>query len=242
MANPDCGRRAIGRITEGLQAGTLVDKTIAFVHQQLAPWRDDPDRPDEQSENRLNLQLCKFLDSRARQEFAMVRFDTEEPQTGQRRVDLSASPARTTLIGARPYTIYTPILVLEGKRLPMPSAHRKKEYVTGGECRNGGIQRFKLGLHGADLHVAALIGYIQKQSPSAWRGVINRWISDLAAGSLPDICPWSVAERLGPLQADIPNKVAFCTSSHGRLGKVVSDSIRLYHLWVVMGQRKDAAS
>ena len=102
--NKEC---AEGQLTTGIDqtTSTLVLKTITFVRQQLPAWRHDPDRTDEQSENKLNLQLCKFLDSRARNDFPMVRFDHEEYQTGRRSVDLSASPVETMVIGAQMYAI-----------------------------------------------------------------------------------------------------------------------------------------
>jgi len=151
----------IGRITTGINANMLVGKTVAFVRQQLPEWRDDPNRVEEQAENRLNIQLCKFLEVRARNEFPMACFHHEEYQTGQARVDLSALPSRSVFIDARFHSIYDPFLVLEGKRLPAPSADREKEYLIGNR-RNGGMQRFKLGLHGADLSIAVMIGISRK--------------------------------------------------------------------------------
>ncbi|MCI0613680.1 hypothetical protein L0244_11890, partial [bacterium] len=145
---------SIGEIKFGIDQDTLDMKTIGFVREQLPEWRDDPDRSAEQSEDKLNLQLCKFLDSRARNAFPMVRFDHEEYQSDRRRVDLSASSVETIPIRARLHSIYDPILVFECKRLPAPSHDREKEYVTGGiQHKNGGIQRFKLRLHGADLDI-----------------------------------------------------------------------------------------
>ena len=40
---------------------------------------------------------------------------------------------------------------MEGKRLPTPGSGREREYVASatGEKPGGGVQRFKLGLHGA---------------------------------------------------------------------------------------------
>lgn len=167
-------------------------------------------------------------------EFAMVCFHHEEYQTGRRRVDLSATLAEATTIDARDYTIYNPFLVFEGKRLPAPSAHRKMEYVTSGESKKGGIQRFKLGLHGADVSVAGMIGYVQEQSCSYWHQLINEWICDLADGSISDVCPWKTAEMLGHLEQDAANGIAACESVHDRAGNVVRGSIRLHHLWVGM--------
>ncbi|MEE8451870.1 MAG: hypothetical protein V3R99_08145 [Thermoguttaceae bacterium] len=240
MTGHDSHQQRAGRITDGLEQDTLVDKTLAFVHQRLPEWRDDPDRTEEQSENRLNLQLCKFLDARARSDFPMVCFHHEEYQPGRRRVDLSATPAEATTIDARDYTIYSPFIVFEGKRLPAPSADRKMEYVTSGESRKGGIQRFKLGLHGAELPVAAMIGYVQEQSSSHWHQLINEWISDLAAGRVSDVCPWKAAETLGHLEQDARKGIAACESTHERSGDVKGNSIQLHHLWVEMAASKAA--
>ena len=240
MTGHDSQHECFGRITDGLKQDTLVDKTLAFVRQRLPEWRDDPDRPQEQSEDKLNLQLCKFLDARARNDFAMVCFHHEEFQAGRRRVDLSATPAQATRIDAQHHSIYEPFLVFEGKRLPAPSADRKMEYVTGKESKNGGIQRFKLGLHGAELSVAAMIGYVQEQSSSHWHQLINQWISDLAAGRVSDVCPWKAAETLGHLAHDAGKGIAVCESDHERSGDVRGSSIQLHHLWVEMGTSESA--
>jgi len=234
MAARDSQPQHFGRITVGLEQDTLIDKTLAFVRERLPEWRDDPDRRQEHSEKKLNPQLCKFLNTRARSDFPMACFNPEEPQTGRRQVDLSATPAETTTIDAREYTIYEPFLVFECKRLPAPSTDREMEYVTSGESKKGGIQRFKLGLHGAELSVAAMIGYIQGQSSSHWHQRINEWISDLAGGRVSDVCPWKAAEALGHPQQDAGKGIAVCESIHDRSGDVQGSSIRLHHLWVEM--------
>ena len=220
---------SIGQITSGISINTFALKTIQFVRQLLPAWRDDPDRPDEQSENKLNSQLCKFLDSSARSSFPMVRFDHEEDQSGRHRVDLAASLVERTILEAHLYTIYDPILVLEGKRLPTPSSEREKEYVTGGQRRAGGIQRFKLRLHGAKLNLAAIIGYVQEGSVSHWHKSINRWISELAASSADDSCDWSQDEILTILEKDVPQRTASCRSVHRRSS---GNEIELFHLWI----------
>ncbi len=232
---PSKGQR-IGKITTGISVNTLVLRTINFVRRQLPAWRDDPDRRDEKSEDRLNLQLCKFLDSQARNTVPMVRFDHEEYQSGQRRVDLSASPAKRLYLEARPYTIYDPILVLEGKRLPAPSPDREKEYVTGSKPNRttGGIQRFKLGLHGATLDLSAMIGYVQDRSARDWHDKINEWILELAGGTVADGCVWKVSETLESLEEDKVERVATYRSVHSRTGEVTSNTITLHHLWIAM--------
>jgi len=224
-----------GKITSGIKLRTFQLAVITFIQQQLPIWRDDPDRIDEQSEDKLNLQLCKFLDSHARNILPMIRFDHEEYQTGRRRVDMSASPVKSIFLEAKPYTIYDPVLVLEGKRLPTPSSSREKEYVTGPtpEKINGGIQRFKLGLHGAKLNLVAIIGYVQGHSICHWHRKINGWISELASNPIGDGCIWNVNETLKPLEEDKTKGIANCHSVHRR---TFGNKIDIHHLWIAMNR------
>ncbi len=229
---------SIGEIKFGIDQDTLDMKTIGFVREQLPEWRDDPDRSAEQSEDKLNLQLCKFLDSRARNAFPMVRFDHEEYQSDRRRVDLSASSVETIPIRARLHSIYDPILVFECKRLPAPSHDREKEYVTGGiQHKNGGIQRFKLRLHGADLDIAVMIGYLQQRSAIDWHREINGWISELSSGSIVDACAWNDTETLEPLDENVSKGISSCWSVHSRIGQMSSGQIRIHHLWIEMNKK-----
>ena len=205
------------------------------MEEQLPFWRDDPNRPDEQSENKLNLHLCKFLDAKARNDFPMIRFDHEEYQFDRRSVDVSASPVTEITIGARLYTIYDPVIVFECKRLPAPSPDREKEYVTGGiKHTKGGIQRFKLGLHGADHDIAAMIGYIQKRSASEWHTEINKWILELSRGITADACVWERSEILEKLEENSSIGIAKYRSTHNRSGSAKSSKILIRHLWITM--------
>ena len=236
MAGERATGHGIGEITSEVSKGELALKTTLYVRDQLAAWRDDPDRPDEESEVKLNAQLCKFLDSRARSRFAMIRFDQEEHQVGRYKADLAASPAQPSTLEAATYpiSIYDPVLIIECKRLPAPSADREREYVTGGERKNGGIQRFKLGLYAAEQDLAALVGYVQQGTPRSWHQQINRWISDLAAHAQADVCVWDEGENLAALDEDAAEGVASCRSTHGRIGDVSSPEIEIHHLWISM--------
>lgn len=238
--NEECtGGQPIGQLTSGIDrtTSTLVLRTINFVRQQLPAWRDDPDRPDEQLENKLNLQLCKFLGSRARNDFPMVRFDHEEYQTGRRSVDLSASPIEAIVIDARMYTIYNPFLVFECKRLPAPSKDREKEYVTGGADKiSGGIQRFKLGLHGAGQDPVVMIGYVQEYSLHYWYRKINEWLSELAIGTIVNTCVWNDSELLEMIDECVSKGLAICRSVHMRTGSAASSDIIIHHLWIAMNR------
>lgn len=236
MANVETRMQFVGQITSGIdKKDTLILRTVNFVYKQLPAWRDDPDRPYQESENKLNLQLCKFLDSKARTDFPMVRFDHEEYQEERRSVDLSVSPAKSTFIGVELYTIYDPVIVIEGKRLPAPSRDRFHEYVTGKNGKiSGGIQRFKLGLHGGKLATVAMIAYIQKRSIKEWHEAINEWISQLAIDPNKTNCHWSDNERLDLISEDSTKYTASYRSSHNRTGSKLSNNIEVYHLWILM--------
>jgi hypothetical protein len=223
-----------GRISKG-PTDALVERTLEFVFAELARWRDDPDRLPEEVEERLNAQLCKYLNVAARNCFPMVHFSHEEKQTGTRRVDMSALPISRGIIGHTYYTIYDPFLVLEGKRLPAPPpSSREREYVTGGKEKSGGIQRFKLSLHGAQQNTAAIVGYIQKGELKSWHLLINRWIQDLASDTTAVEEKWLVDEQLAEFVADHTLQIASAWSLHKRSGAAISAPIRIRHLWVVM--------
>jgi hypothetical protein len=164
-----------------------------------------------------------------RENFSMAYFHHEERQTGRRRVDLSALPPDPTVIEGRSYNIFQPFLVLEGKRLPAPTSDREREYVTGGDKKSGGIQRFKLGLHGKMLSHAGMIGYVQRDSFDDWFTCINAWITELSVTS----SEWTKRDQLKSLSSDASNCVATCTSNHER-GDSETEQIHLTHLWVDM--------
>lgn len=196
-----------GKITSGLTPSTIVLKTLEFVRSQLPNWRDDPTRETVTAEEELNSQLCKYLNSATRREnFAMAYFHHEERQTGRSRVDMSALPQNPATIEGKLHSIYEPFVVLEGKRLPAPSHDREREYATGTEKASGGIQRFKLGLHGNRLKHAAIIGYVQSNTCEAWFTSINVWVNELANADQD----WSANECLEDFEEDDVKRVATC--------------------------------
>ena len=222
-----------GRITEG-PTTSLVERTLEFVFSELATWRDDPDRPREDAEERLNAQLCKYLNVAASGRFPMVYFHHEEKQAGIRRVDMSALSKAGIVLGLTYHSIYDPFLVLEGKRLPAPSADREREYVTGGTKKSGGIQRFKLALHGGQQSTAAIIGYVQSGTLSDWLSRVNQWIGD-EAGSKNELGEeWSLAEQLLEFKEDARLHTALSSSVHARDKSAISSKIQLRHFWVAM--------
>lgn len=228
-----------GTITSGLAQNTLVLRIIEFVYSQLPDWRDESVRPKKTSEKPLNIQLCAYLNTiRTKNDFPMVNFSHEEPQVGHATVDISASPQEEIAFGAgfyntRFYNKYTPLVVFECKRLPTPGKDRENEYVTGFIKKSGGIQRFKIGLHGANHDIVAMIGYLQANTPHHWYNTINQWIIDLSNGTMKDICIWNTGEILECFEEDSSKGIASCRSTHAREGNIES-KILIRHLWVTM--------
>ncbi len=234
MGNPKHGAGG-GRITRGIHPNTLVEHTIQFVATQLPLWRDDETRPLVEAEELLNSQFCKFLEARARACFAMVLFHHEEHQGKRRRVDMSAGPSQEAVEAATyRMSIYDPFLVLEGKRIPAPAAAREREYVTGFAKRSGGIQRFKLALHGANHDTGVMIGYVQAKDSPSWWETINRWIGELAASGDDTTCEWNAEDQLQSLFDGGIKKASWCESRHTRPGAPKPGAIRLIHLWIMM--------
>jgi hypothetical protein len=223
-------------ITKDLSPNTLINETLAFVRRELPGWRDDPERRDESAEEKLNLQLCKYLNVRARHDFPMAYFNHEEPQGLSRRIDLSVTPESVIVAGARTHTKYDPYLVMEGKRLPAPAKAREQEYVTGGEKITGGLQRFKMGLHGGDLEIGAMIAYVQDDKLDGWLNIINGWIKALHDTDCAEGCKWSNEEALEFYSADEKDQTAACRSKVSRTSASTPE-ILIHHFWICMRKK-----
>lgn len=106
---------------------------------------------------------------------------------------------------------------VEAKRLPTPGGRdREKEYVLG---EGGGIERFKMELHGKGLFHCGMIAFIEKQDFAYWYSKINSWIESAPSG-------WDTEERLSGFT---PN-VTWAKSSS--LVKRKSDYLNLFHFWI----------
>lgn len=222
-----------GRITHGPRPHALVERTLEFIEKELPRWRDRPDRQEESSEEKLNAQLCKHLNSAARKSRLPVMFHHEEKQMKNRRVDISAGLDEGGFIGSIYHSIDEPFLVIEGKRLPSPGGKsRETEYITGGAALTGGVQRFRMGLHGAGLGTVSLIGYLQGDNFQRWFERINGWIQRLAEDSASGE-QWGGGELLADLSINPSDRTGRSSSVHPRIG---SDGavFRIRHLWVEM--------
>jgi hypothetical protein len=79
--------------------------------------------------------------------------------------------------------------------------------LLAGNPPRGGVQRFKLSLHGAAVSIAGIVGYIQEVDCPHWFAEVNRWIDDLASS---DESNWSSSDRLHTFVYDPAPRVSRC--------------------------------
>lgn len=209
---------------------------INFIASQLPVWRDDPAREQKHGENALTHQLCTFLNATSyRSNWSHVQFRTEVPDEadGRRTIDMTVHPHDNTTFVAeqRWLTVYDVLLPIECKRLPTPTGKERdeREYVTTEPSSSGGIQRFKLGAHGAEHPVALMIGYVQNNTHAYWIGRVNGWIGDLVQGGNTG---WADTDALRKQSEDLSARLSSYRSQHVRINSL--PTIVLHHLWVSM--------
>ena len=209
----------------------FVESIIIFVYEHLCKWRDANIRLTEESEKILNSNLSKYLTTCAHnEEFAFI-FSHEEPQKTKRTVDIAVCPDNKEY--------YNEIItVFECKRLSSDTGeNRKDEYVTGHKNTTGGIQRFKLEVHGKEHKIVGMIGYIQTGTYLDWQKNINNYIDELCGEPDENGLYWSKYEYLNVIEHDDKNNKYHGKSLHPRKTK---PDITIHHLWVNM-QRNNFA-
>lgn len=212
---------------------------LEFIAEQMPQWRDHPERPPATAETTLTDQLCGHLNSAARfsEGWSRLQFTREAPDevSKGRSIDLAPRPCGAVIvIAGRRHTQFNILFPIECKRLPTPREpdRDRREYVVTGSGSTGGIQRFKLGYHGAAHGVAAMIGYVQEQTASYWLAEVNAWIGDLASTAPAD---WSSADCLTLFADDPAVGLAKLDSRHERRNGL--DQIVVRHLWVRMNPK-----
>lgn len=209
---------------------------IEFIAGELPHWRDHSDRSKQTSETTLTSQLCGHLNTAARHSagWDILQFRVEEPDEQQkgRKIDLIASPCGPTIwIDGRRCTQFDTLLPIECKRLPTPKGKDRdeREYLINRKATTGGIQRFKAGNHGAAHALAAMIGYVQMETPQVWHGRLNAWIADLDAAKHPG---WSLRDLICSESTIGAPGLFMYRSQHARAGGL--PEIDLRHLWIEM--------
>jgi len=227
----------IGKLAKDIhQPATFLHELLKLIEDELAVWRDRPERKAETSETNLTSQLCAHMNSVTRRAsgWDVLQFRTEEPDevTGGRKIDFIAAPANAIIwVDGRKYEDFDQLLPIECKRLPTPSQgdRDEREYVFSKNSTTGGIQRFKLGLHGATHELGGMIGYVQQETCAIWSGRVGEWIEQLIANGEQG---WSTADALNLVRNDAVRRIARLESLHTRREGMTQ--IALQHLWVQM--------
>lgn len=237
LANSPNSSAQFGSLRQEVQKpATFRRGLVDFISRELPNWRDRPDRPAATAETVLTSQLCAHLNSAARHSegWDLLQFRVEEPDEvkGGRKIDLVASPSGTEImIEGRRHVDFDSLMPIECKRLPTPQGNDRdeREYVISGKSTTGGIQRFKMGNHGASHADGAMIGYVQQETRAHWAQKTKEWIEALVGegGSV-----WTASDLLSLVNDDHFQKQMTLNSVHRRDHGL--RPIELRHLWISM--------
>jgi hypothetical protein len=215
---------------------TFRRELVNFISQELPGWRDRPDRMRATAETVLTSQLCAHLNSAARLSdgWDLLQFRIEEPDEikGGRKIDLIAAPSAAVIwIEGRKHVDFDSLMPIECKRLPTPpgSDRDEREYVVSEHSTTGGVQRFKMGNHGASHCFGAMIGYVQQNTRTHWLDKTTEWIDGLVAAAAPG---WGGSDLLELVSDDGVANLSTLKSFHRRDQGL--QPIELCHLWLSM--------
>lgn len=178
-------------------------RLIEFLATELEDFPGWQQLQSNQNENYYNQNLALFLGQQARRSRLDSRqFVREASHETPGQHDLAAFPADEigVIVRGRKFGPREPIYTMECKRLPSPVASREREYLTSesGQPPRGGVQRYKMGIHGGGVDDAGIIGYVQEGTPETWRRKINDWVDQLILNPVDGDVIWKPADRLKP--------------------------------------------
>lgn len=239
---PNCS----GGVTEFGAVAEVVDQIEAFLRHvlpEIAPkipgFRSDTGK--RRNERKLASDLSKWLNFEAHSK--AFHFEPEDPEneSATRTLDYGVYPSVYLKVGPRLLGATHRLYGIEAKRLrtrtsSIEKVEREREYVVGewnlrtspNKNLKGGIERFKEGLHGADLDRAGMIGFIQEEDASYWLSEVNHWIGELILHPLPSHrAPWENQDKLQSSMSE--GRVAEFRSKHARAELSV---LSMAHFWI----------
>ena len=211
----------------GPPLNTQFNMVVEFLKTRLPQFAETVLNTNIDNEDGLNSRLSRFITNAAAQEIFFANRESMEDETrgNSPAVDIGIFLNVTDLEIDQPL-----ITVFEGKRLTTKLPHKRgREYVIGHKeggkrIHCGGIERFKLAIHGGKRNHAGMIGYLQDGTSDSWRRKVNTWICDLCRQ--PFEPAWSEHEQLTPLKTE--GRVAECSSVVNR----IDNKLHLTHLWI----------
>jgi len=236
LANLEGAIARVGTLARDVQLPrTSLYALLDFIASELPLWRDRPERrQDRNAETDFTSELSSHLSSAARYggwDFLTFKPEAPDEVVRGRKIDLAATPCGArVLVGERIYYDLNILLPIECKRLPTPSEKGRdpREYVISSFNTTGGIDRFKVGLHGAAHLLAGMIAYIEEHDCAYWHQAITGWIDELGKTS----SVWSARDHLKAESTNPNARTASYASTHTRPNGL--PDIELRHLWVEM--------
>ncbi|MEK6321438.1 MAG: hypothetical protein AABN33_07120 [Acidobacteriota bacterium] len=184
-----------------------------------------------QNEKGITNRLCKILNCHKLLYFHHEGMQDESTGTSP-SVDVEAVTTTATAFEARSYAPEETLMAIEAKRLPSPPpSSREREYLIGSNQKSGGVERFKLGIHGKNAAAWTMLGYVQKQDFPTWYQKVNSWIEEMASNrDLSGL--WESTEKLTFLVQGATTARYRSRNKRRCDGEV--DIIEIVHLWVLL--------
>ena len=224
-----------GKLSEGVEIDASVRAVIDFIETHFSDFSKKIKGELTASEKALTDKLCIYFNRKANgYPFNFQREKVEDYSTGQSaQVDIGTISENEQLnVAGYDYSEWDSFFSIEAKRLPTPGKSREREYVIGHNKPNGGIERFKKGIHGKGLRYSAIVGFVQKEDFDFWFLKINGWIEELINTSKGE---WMTEDKLRKLTDQDGNQLSKFESDNIRLpAKSKTDKIKLLHFWITL--------
>ena len=206
------------------EKGKINKCLLEFVDETLPVFQTEFKGLNISSEEVLTEHLVKTFayHSNGKLPFIFLQEAIQKQTKGQnRKVDLGVFLH---------YKDDAPFFTFEAKRLPTLPKSREKEYVIGNDSYKptGGIERFKLNLHGINLKESGIIGYVQSDTVQEWSNKINGWIYELIGSTSISEIFWSKSDLL----INTENKTGVITKYKSENERTDKSTIVLHHFLV----------
>ena len=221
-----------GKITNGIPFNESINAVLNYIEEQLEVFQTKNQGEIETVEDTLNERLSILFQRNIgpRPFFFKPEKIQNQKSGGSPKTDIGVlSTSETIKVHENTYGEYEAFFEIECKRLPTLPKNREKEYVIGQGKPNGGIERFKKGIHAKNLAYSALIGYIQEQDPDYWVEHVNTWIKELITSN-PAL--WKEDDKLIQINNQLLALTKFTSKNFREDGSPQNNYIYLTHFWV----------
>ncbi|WP_375579870.1 hypothetical protein ABWH96_01975 [Marivirga tractuosa] len=224
-----------GELSEGIEIDASIKAVMEFIEIHFSGFSEKVKGEITASEKALTDKLCKYFNRvTGSYPFYFHHENVEDHSSGMSpQIDIGTLSREEQInVGDRTYDEFDSFFSIEAKRLPTPGHNREREYVIGHDKSNGGIERFKKGIHGYGLRYSAIIGYVQKEDFDFWFLQINNWIDELIKTTKGE---WIAEDKLKKLTVKTGTQIVKFESDNIRIPvKSFTDKIKLLHFWIML--------